>query len=72
MDKYFTFLKEQKQITLQGMNYTHKSSAYMTFKSITKYTQKSLCGIFFSFQNVEDKAKAARETIRVQMSYDLA
>ena len=71
MDKYFTFPKEQKQITLQGMNYTHKSSAYMTFKPVTRYTQKSLCGIF-SFQNIEDKANAARETIQVPMSYDLA
>lgn len=71
MDKYFTFPKEQKQITLQGMNYTHKSSAYMTFKSVTRYTQKSLCGIFF-IPDIEDKAKAARKTIQIPMSYDLA
>lgn len=41
----------------------------MAFKSITRYTQKSLRGIFFI---PEDKDKAARETIQEQMSYDLA
>lgn len=41
----------------------------MAFKSVTRYTQKSLRGIFFI---PEDKDKAARETIQEQMSYDLA